>query len=37
MMRLMLKSQFHRTTVTGADLDYEESISSDPQMMKEAI
>jgi|GEM_PF-5326730 len=37
MMRLMLKSQSHRTTVAGADLDYEQSIFSDPQMMKEAI
>ncbi|TMF07618.1 MAG: aspartate 1-decarboxylase, partial [Chloroflexi bacterium] len=29
-MRTMLKSKLHRATVTGADADYEGSITLDP-------
>ncbi|MFN2505293.1 MAG: aspartate 1-decarboxylase [Acidimicrobiales bacterium] len=29
----MLKSKIHRATVTGADVDYEGSISLDPELM----
>jgi aspartate 1-decarboxylase len=36
MKRKMLKSKIHRATVTGADLDYEGSITIDPQLMKAA-
>jgi aspartate 1-decarboxylase len=32
MNRTMLKSKIHRATVTGADLDYEGSISIDPKL-----
>jgi len=34
--RIMLKSKIHRATVTGADLDYEGSISVDATLMKDA-
>src|SRR5215467_12020763 len=34
MRRRMLKSKIHRATVTGADLDYEGSISLDPSLMR---
>ena len=36
MQRIMLKSKIHRATVTGADLNYEGSISIDAALMKEA-
>ena len=36
MERIMLKSKIHRATVTGADLEYEGSISIDSVLMKEA-
>ena len=36
MQRIMLKSKIHRATVTGADLDYEGSISIDATLMKDA-
>ena len=36
MRRIMLKSKIHRATVTGADLDYEGSISVDATLMKDA-
>ncbi len=36
MLRKLLKSKIHRATVTGADLDYEGSISIDVDLMKEA-
>ena len=32
----MLKSKLHRATVTGADLEYEGSISIDPELYKAA-
>jgi aspartate 1-decarboxylase len=32
----MLKSKIHRAVVTGADLNYEGSISIDPKLMKAA-
>lgn len=32
----MLKSKIHRATVTGADLDYEGSITIDSELMKHA-
>ena len=32
MRRTFLKSKLHRATVTGADLDYEGSISIDPRL-----
>ena len=35
-MRTMLKSKIHRATVTGADIEYEGSISLDPTLMKAA-
>lgn len=35
-MRTMLKSKIHRATVTGADIDYEGSITLDPVLMKAA-
>jgi aspartate 1-decarboxylase len=34
MKRKMLKSKIHRATVTGADLDYEGSITIDSELMK---
>ena len=33
MTRTMLKSKIHRATVTGADLEYEGSITLDPELM----
>ena len=36
MMRTMLKSKIHRATVTGADIDYEGSITLDPVLMEAA-
>ena len=36
MKRYMLKSKIHRATVTGADLNYEGSISIDPELCKAA-
>jgi aspartate 1-decarboxylase len=36
MRRRMLKSKIHRATVTGADVDYEGSISLDPRLMAAA-
>jgi len=36
MERLFLKSKLHRATVTDADLNYEGSISIDPDLMKAA-
>jgi aspartate 1-decarboxylase len=35
-MRTMLKSKIHRATVTGADVDYEGSITLDPLLMDAA-
>jgi len=35
-MRTMLKSKIHRATVTGADVDYEGSMSLDPLLMEAA-
>src|SRR5947199_7181270 len=35
-MRTMLKSKIHRATVTGADVDYEGSITLDPDLMDAA-
>jgi aspartate 1-decarboxylase len=35
-MRVMLKSKIHRATVTGADPDYEGSITLDPILMEAA-
>lgn len=35
-MRIMLKSKIHRAHVTGANLDYEGSISLDKTLMREA-
>jgi len=35
-MRIMLKSKIHRARVTGADLDYEGSITIDNKLMEEA-
>lgn len=35
-MRVMLKSKVHRATVTGADIDYEGSITLDPELMEAA-
>lgn len=32
-MRIMLKSKIHRATVTGADVNYEGSITLDPALM----
>jgi aspartate 1-decarboxylase len=37
MQRFMLKSKLHRATVTGADLNYEGSISIDETLMDAAI
>ncbi|MDY7031343.1 MAG: aspartate 1-decarboxylase [Thermodesulfobacteriota bacterium] len=36
MRRIMLKSKIHRATVTGADLNYEGSVSIDATLMREA-
>lgn len=36
MHRQMLKSKLHRLHVTGADLDYEGSLSLDPDLMRAA-
>lgn len=35
-MRAMLKSKIHRATVTGADINYEGSITLDPLLMEAA-
>ena len=35
-MRVMLKSKIHRATVTGADVNYEGSITLDPVLMEAA-
>ena len=35
-MRIMLKSKIHRATVTGADVNYEGSITLDPSLMRAA-
>jgi aspartate 1-decarboxylase len=35
-MRTMLKSKIHRATVTGADINYEGSITLDPVLMRAA-
>lgn len=35
-MRTMLKSKIHRATVTGADVNYEGSITLDPLLMQAA-
>lgn len=35
-MRIMLKSKIHRATVTGADVDYEGSVTLDPELMRAA-
>lgn len=35
-MRTMLKSKIHRATVTGADINYEGSITLDPVLMEAA-
>ncbi len=35
-MRMMLKSKIHRATVTGADINYQGSISLDPVLMEAA-
>lgn len=35
-MRTMLRGKIHRATVTGADLDYEGSITLDPVLMEAA-
>ena len=36
MQRTMMKSKLHRATVTGADLDYEGSVTLDPHLMDAA-
>jgi aspartate 1-decarboxylase len=33
-LRTIVKSKIHRATVTGADLDYEGSLSIDPELMR---
>lgn len=35
-LRTMLKSKIHRATVTGADINYEGSITIDPHLMEAA-
>jgi len=35
-MRIMLKSKIHRATVTGADVNYEGSVTLDPELMHAA-
>jgi aspartate 1-decarboxylase len=36
MIRSMLKSKIHRATVTGADINYEGSVTLDPMLMEAA-
>lgn len=36
MQRTMMKSKIHRATVTGADLDYEGSITIDKKLLEQA-
>jgi aspartate 1-decarboxylase len=36
MIRTMLKSKIHRATVTGADINYEGSVTLDPVLMETA-
>lgn len=36
MIRTMLKSKIHRATVTGADINYEGSVTLDPLLMEAA-
>ncbi len=36
MQRMMMKSKLHRATVTGADLEYEGSVTLDPHLMEAA-
>jgi aspartate 1-decarboxylase len=36
MTRTMLKSKIHRATVTGADINYEGSVTLDPALMEAA-
>ena len=36
MERYFLKSKLHRATITGANLEYEGSLSIDPELMKAA-
>ena len=36
MFRIMLKSKIHRATVTGADLNYEGSITIDKELLEKA-
>ncbi len=36
MFRMMLKSKIHRATVTGADLNYEGSITIDKELLEKA-
>jgi aspartate 1-decarboxylase len=36
LQRTVLKSKIHRATVTRADLDYEGSLSLDPELMRQA-
>ena len=36
MQRQILHGKIHRATVTGAEIDYEGSVSIDPQLMKAA-
>jgi aspartate 1-decarboxylase len=36
MIRTMLKSKIHRATVTGADINYEGSVTLDPVLMEAA-
>ena len=36
MKRILLKSKLHRATVTDANLDYEGSVTIDPQLMEAA-
>lgn len=36
MLRTMLKSKIHRATVTDANIDYEGSVSIDPELMESA-
>ena len=36
MLRTLLKSKIHRATVTDANLDYEGSVTLDPQLMEAA-
>jgi aspartate 1-decarboxylase len=36
MLRLMLRSKIHRATITGADLDYEGSLTQDEDLIEAA-